>query len=544
MSSPSSTTVTTDRNGVVEHCKGWLLKQADGIGFSHRRYFVAERGNALKIKVCYFTDETQTVKKGEFQLEKDPEVLVRTSASETRFKLVTPSRQYALRANSPKDVEQWIAFIERCKGVFEKKPPKLSLQKLSFFLSFCFSFLFPTISPFTHPHLPRPSRRPLLLLFLSFLITDHSPPPLATALPEAKVSTNCGVVDFDLLKTLLPKYLGLVPPGTATAAQHGEVSATAGEVSSSSSSSSSSSLSSSSPSSPSVLPIHKRGIAIDFLLDWLQRQIDESPDYTTRQLVHNVIRPETLAINDCYWSLLNGKDGVQGEPTVAISHAWDFKIKHLCDMIKSARVGHSPLSGHKYVWLDIFALTQHRDGTNKQKSEIMQLGDVFGKSIRFVLQILPDRDNIFKRWVGLRGKTHQGDLGCFDRSWCVFELANCIAHGARYDVACADSNVDFTTPVQFAGAWQPEYSDALHLSDKQTIDALVLKVFKNWNTLKAVIVMIMLKANNVGLITAWDPLRFEIVSPWKTAFPGDEEERHLKWNQFMNVYSKYYWDKL
>ncbi|EGD77147.1 hypothetical protein PTSG_07481 [Salpingoeca rosetta] len=291
----------------------------------------------------------------------------------------------------------------------------------------------------------------------------------------------------------------------------------------------------------SLPSVAERGVSLEYLFQWWKEHKDKLPeDITTREVVDKVIRPATEDAKQCLWTQV--PEDHRSVPTAAVSHTWNYTMAFLMDMLHASKhTGHAPLSGHTYVWLDIFALVQHADGTSVQREEISQLGAVFGEKVRTVIQVLPPSRGIMMRNFGLRQRKRAGDLGAFDRAWCIFELARAVASGATYHVACPDSNTDYQTPFNFAGAWQPYASDALYQSDKENIDSLVLEAFGTWNTLKAVVVMVMLKANNVGPIFRWDANVPTMYAKWEDAFLGSEE---TSWSRFIQIYRTFYHDEL
>lgn len=273
---------------------------------------------------------------------------------------------------------------------------------------------------------------------------------------------------------------------------------------------------------------------------------------TTRELVSAVVRPATKHTQRCMWEQLPAD--ARGKPTAAISHAWDYTVTYLRDMLQNGLRGHAPLSGHTFVWLDILALTQHADGSGHQRGEIAQLGRIFGYLVPAVMQVVPAESQVHKRWFHRRNQVlgnpasstsgGRGDLGAFDRAWCVFELANALRAGAIYDVLCPDANTNYTGPCMLTGAWNPAACKALMASDKANIDDLVLQTFGNWNTLKAMVLMVFLKANNVGPITRWDAQPFAMTAPWGMAFAGSGDVRDTLggWQEFVDFYYEYYYE--
>eukprot|EP00050_Salpingoeca_kvevrii_P008426 m.302855 g.302855 ORF g.302855 m.302855 type:complete len:364 (-) comp15504_c0_seq1:262-1353(-) len=284
--------------------------------------------------------------------------------------------------------------------------------------------------------------------------------------------------------------------------------------------------------------VSQRGVSLSFLFAWHKEQqtLNGIDELTTREVVDKIVRPATAQSGEALWFQL--PEEARGVPTAAISHAWDTKFAYLMGTVRdSVEQGHRPLASDTFVWLDLFALVQHTDGSNKQRAEIQQLGDVFGKDVKKVLQILPSSSDI-TRAFRQRNTSNVGELGAFDRAWCVFELAKVIQHGGRYEIGCQDANKNLTAPLMFAAAWRPHLAQALFESDKQHIDSLVLEIFGSWNTLKAIMVMIQLKANNVS-DTA--PSSYGMFAPWQAAFPGDAGP---DWSKFVDLYLQFYRGRL
>lgn len=280
-----------------------------------------------------------------------------------------------------------------------------------------------------------------------------------------------------------------------------------------------------------------RGISLDHLCSWWEElkrtpasRITEAS--TTRQVV-DYIREYTRESRKSLWANLAPEH--RGVPTVAISHSWDYRFQFLIDSLQfNRRSGPAELSGVRYIWLDIVALTQHVDGSSKQAEEISQLGDIFGKYIPFVAQVLPA-----SAFYPIKNGTV--DLGALSRAWCVFELARACSAGTRFTfLVPTDNNTDWHGPTTMTRYWQPQDAKALFQSDKDAIDGLVLHTFKTWNTLKIITFCIFLKLNNSGPVF-W--LSISIVKkfyPWSVLFPGSIEN----WEKVVEIYQKFYCDRI
>jgi hypothetical protein len=254
---------------------------------------------------------------------------------------------------------------------------------------------------------------------------------------------------------------------------------------------------------------------------------------TTRQVV-DYIRSFTAESKQSLWASLPAEH--RGVPTVAISHSWDYSFQFLIDTLKFNREGGpAELRGVQFIWLDIFALTQHADGSTKQKEEISQLGNIFGEQIPFVALVLPRSS--------FRFGTERNSLGALDRAWCVFELARAFACGARFTFLLpTDNNTDWEGPCSMTRYWKPWSSKAFLQSDKDSMDDLVLRTFNTWNTLKVVSLMVFLELNNSGDMF-WksmgtdDGLVKSSVRGWDNLFRGSTES----WALLHRVYIPFYY---
>ena len=279
-----------------------------------------------------------------------------------------------------------------------------------------------------------------------------------------------------------------------------------------------------------------RGVSLEYLFGWWDnlkkdRSLGLTEVSTTRQVV-DYIREYTKESRKSLWANLAPEH--RGSPTIAISHSWDYKFQFLIDSLQFNRNrGPAELSGVTYIWLDIVALTQHADGSTKQAEEISQLGDIFGKSIPFVAQILP-RSEFY-------GKNP--DLGALTRAWCVFELARACSSGARFTfLVPTDNNTDWHGPSTMTKCWQPHNSRALFQSDKDAIDRLVLDTFKSWNTLKVITFMIFLNLNNSGPVFFGESSQklVQRMYPWNILFFGSTQN----WDKLVEIYQQFYFDRM
>jgi hypothetical protein len=306
--------------------------------------------------------------------------------------------------------------------------------------------------------------------------------------------------------------------------------------------------------------VAQRGIKITYVVSWWSELIERKPELkesATREIV-NEIRFLTSSSGSCLWDLFPSSE--RGYPDCAISHSWDYQFSFLLDVIlKGQNMGPRELSNVEFIWLDIFALTQHSDGSSKQAEEISQLGKIFGHYCPFVVQVLPRSEFLF------RGKFSRAEfLGALNRAWCIFEFVQASTSGARFTfLSPNDCNLDYQNPLSLIRYWSPHLSESLYVEDKNNIDQLVLTTFQTWNTLKAVALMIFLKLNNCGPVfdRAVRNGLCESHYPWNKIFPGSVEEimihhpsagtvttrnnfqrslNEIEWEKFLKYYFKYY----
>tara|TARA_B110001452_G_scaffold261562_1_gene260489 strand:+ start:870 stop:1586 length:717 start_codon:yes stop_codon:yes gene_type:complete len=152
-----------------------------------------------------------------------------------------------------------------------------------------------------------------------------------------------------------------------------------------------------------------RGVSLDFLLDFTWEH--SAWHMSTRDVVSMIVQPATAEHRKPYTSLLPEQQ--VGVPTLFLSHAWsnEFGLT-VAAARKFASNGRKPAAA-VFVWLDIFAITQHRG--EAQERDLSRLEATIARPECTTLVVLDP-------------------LGQpLSRCWCVFEFFATLLHaGGRH----------------------------------------------------------------------------------------------------------------
>ena len=154
-----------------------------------------------------------------------------------------------------------------------------------------------------------------------------------------------------------------------------------------------------------------RGITLEFLLEFTYEH--NGWDLPTHQVVKQLISPATAKKGEPYTSLLPPES--IGFPTIFVSHAWHnpfgLVVATLRKFISSSD---KQQHAHHYLWLDIFAITQHPGVL--QSNDLSRLESTIARKECTTLVVLDEEHGV-----------------PLTRCWCIFEFFTTLLHaGARY----------------------------------------------------------------------------------------------------------------
>ena len=147
--------------------------------------------------------------------------------------------------------------------------------------------------------------------------------------------------------------------------------------------------------------VHKRGVAVAFLLRLADAPGVIDPSWTIQNVVDKFIRPMTIKHNCSLHDLIPIE--FRGLPSVFVSHTWSRKYVGLMEMISS-------LDLDCFVWLDICCLNQNAYNKENRPSASGLHHD--------------DKDNLQKAIEGTKMTLFclDDELTSITRIWCMFEV--------------------------------------------------------------------------------------------------------------------------
>lgn len=201
----------------------------------------------------------------------------------------------------------------------------------------------------------------------------------------------------------------------------------------------------------------ERGVSVRCVLDLYRRacEVLNEKNFTTKQLVEEIVKPDTLAQRCC---LVEHGWVKTGRPRSFISHTWHRPFKELVLCLAKHFAGHE----EELVWLDIFAFNQHMS-FSEMADDLATLSTTVSTTTAQTLVVI-DAQGV-----------------CFTRAWCLLEYHTATTAGGNSDtgklvilpyvllddeVSTRDavkavSDVMFNIDVREATAFQPEDKDAI-----------------------------------------------------------------------------------
>lgn len=113
--------------------------------------------------------------------------------------------------------------------------------------------------------------------------------------------------------------------------------------------------------------LRQRGVSVSWLQHfhkWASQYFPEQPDFSTFQLVQDVVKPTTFA-SCCAFCQLTGVK--TGQAQFFVSHSWRQPFRDLVHCIGTR----FSKQGDALVWLDVFALCQHEDTSAKAAKQLL-----------------------------------------------------------------------------------------------------------------------------------------------------------------------------
>ena len=163
--------------------------------------------------------------------------------------------------------------------------------------------------------------------------------------------------------------------------------------------------------------IGSRGVSYEVLHSILLLSEENA---TGAQVCKDIVIPMTKAKNVPFVHLLLNRDNIDGSPCVShancfVSHAWNYRLKDLLDMLRDIDREHTSRGIKAYFWYDIVALNQHRLADS---TELPKLVDALQACDSVALCCKP-----WNRPVVLT------------RVWCLFEIFHALNLGIPISVA-------------------------------------------------------------------------------------------------------------
>jgi hypothetical protein len=190
------------------------------------------------------------------------------------------------------------------------------------------------------------------------------------------------------------------------------------------------------------MPLKLRGVRFDHIRCLIKdHQIPE--DYTTGQVVENIIKKITKADETSYFSLLctkmkspsgsqEDKELLVGKADFMASHAWNTKFHLLISMLEQKAILFHQMHGRlPYVLMDICCLNQHELFFNctSEREKRIELVNALDEMLKaggeVVLCVHPWRSPLL-----------------LTRMWCIFEIYRCLALGIRVSAVVSPSDAE------------------------------------------------------------------------------------------------------
>ncbi|KAK3288247.1 hypothetical protein CYMTET_4266 [Cymbomonas tetramitiformis] len=174
-----------------------------------------------------------------------------------------------------------------------------------------------------------------------------------------------------------------------------------------------------------------RGISLDYLLEFAWEH--SAWDMPTHEVVRQLIVPATAQTGQPYTSLLPAE--TVGLPTIFVSHSWQNPFGLV---VATARKYASSYSHAPFLWLDIFAITQH-PGIN-QMNDLSRLEAAIARPESTTLLVLDEEGRPLIR------------------CWCIFEIFSTLLHaGDRFGkLQVRAGSLVLGGTGEFVPCWDPE----------------------------------------------------------------------------------------
>jgi len=234
--------------------------------------------------------------------------------------------------------------------------------------------------------------------------------------------------------------------------------------------------------------VEQRGVTLSFFINWARFHSKKYPGLRTRDLVTNIITPDTRNEPGPYWIKVPQED--RGPPDVFISHAWDMYVDELVDAIVDWDAHYSSdccwgcgccfdFCCHKIesqilrdpiLWIDIFAIPQNKGFHNTNDVQMLD------KTIGSIGHVVLCTDLEYTPMT---------------RSWCLFELANAYRFNTKTDFGLSGTKCSHSSarsvPFEPFQDIDVENADTSNPQDKKMINSLIIEQFESFQFLNQVI---------------------------------------------------------
>lgn len=239
---------------------------------------------------------------------------------------------------------------------------------------------------------------------------------------------------------------------------------------------------------PENISVERRGVTFSFFINWARFYNNQIPGAQTRDLVTQVITPDTAKENGPYWIKVPSRE--RGRPHVFISHAWDMSVLDLIEALVDWRENYVTKrkscgccgDGFRYctgfcvknlqckirqdpiLWIDIFAIPQNKGYHNENDVKMLD------QTIRSIGHLALCTDVAYTPMT---------------RSWCLFELANASLFNSRitFGLSSGFTEEKWMKRGELAGSINVEDAETGNPEDKVMIDNLIFEQFGSFQNL-------------------------------------------------------------